>query len=253
MRLPRRSAVAVVLLAVGALLPGLARAAEEGIVLRGAISSWVDVTIHESVEIPRADIDVTSAGRFAGFYLLPHFSTHEPVGALWSPRLGAPTSASLLPLGDTWTVTAGAYRLYLLAEARTEVFIPLPGSALRAYQPRNRASVSLRLMDFVVPPDATGVERRVTVAASSRRSLVAAVSYATSTSVTGMDQSSACLASSAQACSAIPQTRLGTTSAQSYQVGLQGAGRYDGVFRLTRGVGLHGETTVRTGVLVLNS
>jgi hypothetical protein len=259
MRSASRTVLGLVLLAVAFVVPGTASAAGDGILVKANGTSYVDITVHQAADIPDGEITFKTKGRYAAFYLLPHFSTHEPVGALWSPRLGAGGSAGrVVPLGAGWEVTPGLYRLYVISEAPTDVFIPLPGGAFRAYRTTHRARASVKQSGFRVDPDDDAAEHRLPATAHSKRSLVTVVSYATSTSLTGVDQNAVCVVPSSMSrkncgASSIPVLRLPAASARSVDTGLRPAGRYDGVYRLTRTAGVHGDTSVATFLLVLNT
>lgn len=256
MRKSHRTVLGLVLLFVAFVVPGPAHAGGEGILVRAGSTSYVDVTIHETVDVPEDEVTFKTRGRFAAFYLLPHFATHEPVGALWSPRLGAGDGRGrLVRLGSGWQLTPGIYRLYVVAERPTDVFIPLSGSAYRAYRTRHAAKASVQESGFQVSAADDVREQRLPALARSRRSLVTAVSYATSTSLTGVDESTTCLVAAQQRCasSVLPALRAPGASARSAESGLHSAGRYDGVFRLDRRAGVHDVTKVETFLLVLNT
>jgi len=255
MRVRGRILLGLALLAVAFVVPGAAHAGDGGILVKAGSTAYVDVTIHEEVEIPEAEITFRTQGDYAAFYLLPHFATHEPVGALWSPRVGAGGDRRLVRLGTGWQLTPGLYRLYVIADRATDVFIPLPGSAFRAYRALRPAQASVRQSGFRVGATDDVREQRLPAVATSRRTLVAAVSYATSASLTGVDHSTTCLVARRKDCAAtaLPALRLPASSARSDDAALYPAGRYEGVSRLARTAGVHADTTVATLVLVLNT
>ena len=256
MRSACRTALGLALLAVAFVVPGAAQAGDEGILVRARSSSYVEITVPATVEVVEDEIRVSTRGRYAGFYLLPLFQTHESVGALWSPRLGADgTAGRLIPLADGWEVTAGRYRLYVLTEAPADIFIPLPGTAFRAYRTTHRARVSVQQSGFALDSADQAGGQRIPAATASQRALVTAVSYATSTSLTGIDLTSACLAPARQSCgtTALPTMRAPASAARVVDSGLRVPGRYDGVFSVERAAGSHGDTKVATLLLVVNA
>jgi hypothetical protein len=254
MRSPTRTVLGLVLLALA--FPGAAHAGDEGILVRATANSYVDITIHEAVDVVESEITFKTRGSYAAFYLLPHFTTHEPVGALWSPRLGARGgSERLVPLGSGWELTPGLYRLYVISAQPVDVFIPMPGSAFRAYRTNHHARASVQQSGFRVGSSDDVREQRLPARASSRRSLVTAVSYASSSALTGVDQSTVCLVAARKSCAptVLPALRMPTSSARSEQSAIYPVGRYEGVFRLARTAQADGVTTVATFLLVLNT
>jgi hypothetical protein len=254
MRVPRRSVLGLVLAAVLALLVVPARAAGEGYQLYGATTSFVDVTVHETSTISTEEIVIRTSGRYAGFYLLPAFSTADPVGALWAPHVGADPAdgGRLIRLGRSWDVSAGQYRLFLIAERSAEVFVPLKGSAFRALRPVRRAAGTVRLDRRVVDAAQTSVEWRGPLATSSRRTLVTHVALARSDGPASVDQFVTCVSAPGQTCPASTlSVRASVLTAQATSSGIHGSGRYDAVTQVSRTTGIPADISVSTLTLVL--
>src|SRR4051812_29185766 len=113
----RRVPLVAMLLVVCSLAVLPARAGtDEGIVLRGGRTAYVDLYVYASTTITPADIRMSTRGSYVGFYMSPAPADAATVGALVMPRVGASgaTSADVMTLGAGWDVRAGKYRVFLL-------------------------------------------------------------------------------------------------------------------------------------------
>lgn len=251
MRTYRAPLCGLVLLFLTGLVPLSSAAPGEGIYVRGRLSSYVDVTIPSTVTLTDSEIEISTSGRFAGFFLLPDTSTRPTVGALSLARAG---TEPYLKLGESWTLYPGGYRLYLLAETLTDVFLPIDGFSARTYAPVRRAGVRLNPLDFVVGPSEERAERRIRLPLRGRRTLVVAAELATSTQLTGADSVRTCVAPASVECSRayVPTLRAPAFDARSSSATVQPAGTYDAVFALQREAGIHGETQVTATAVTLD-
>lgn len=248
----RASLCGFLLLLIAGLLPASSAAVGEGIYARGRISSYVDITIPGAVTIDESAIEISTAGgRFAGFFLQPDTSTRPTVGALSLARTGREPYHQI---GESWTLYPGGYRLYLLGETLTDVYIPFEGHAARSYAPVRRADVRLRTLDFVVGPNESGGERRIRLSLRGRRTLMVAAELVTSNQATGADAVSTCVTKASLECDATyqPTLRLPALEARTSSAAVQPAGTYDAVFTISRAAGLHGDTNVAATALTLD-
>jgi len=226
----------------------------EGISLKGDGTGFVDVFVHNLVDIRESDIVVKGGGRYAGFYLVPDTATRHSIGALAVPGAGAggDSGGRLVSLGPDFQVAPGTYRLYLIAErGPTEVFIPIPDEPLIDVRPRHAAPAELRTTSFVVTGEEPE-ERRLRVH-PGRKSIVAAVQQVTSSGVTGVDHVATCLVPATADCDGriVPTTRAPLTTAHSSSYAVTQPGSYDAAFRIERGVGIHADSTVSAAVFTL--
>ncbi|HVE97862.1 MAG TPA: hypothetical protein VNA12_01640 [Mycobacteriales bacterium] len=254
-RAPRRFALATILVAVLGLLAGTSSAASgEGIEISGSSSGWVDIFVKEMVTVTESDIKIDSAGRYAGFYLVPDTATRTPVGALALPLVGAGGSSGgrLIRLGPTYDVAPGGYRLYLIAETSTKAFIPIPNHVFQKVSPRGRVASALRTTKFVVPAAEQRGERRIGVHVR-RPTMTLAAQLVTSDGLAGVDTVTTCLTAAGQVCTRPPvrTMRAPFTTARSSVAELARPAAYDAVFAVERGVGLHADTTVTAASLTL--
>ena len=254
--MPRRPGLLLVVLLslLTALRPSYAED-REGISLKGSSTGYVDVFVHQIVDIRPSDIVVRGGGRYAGFYMVPDTSTRHPIGALAAPGAGAggDSGGPLVPLGEDYQVAPGYYRLYLIAErGDTEVFIPIPEEPFVEVRPRHAAHASLQAMSYVIPASASSDERRMRVHPHGT-SVVAALQQVTSAGLTGFDYVSTCLVVPTESCggSAVRKTRLPATAGRSSSHAIIRPGSYDAAFRVERGFGMHADTEVSAAVFSL--
>ncbi|HVE63311.1 MAG TPA: hypothetical protein VNB94_05875 [Mycobacteriales bacterium] len=248
MHAPRRLGLAAALVFVVGLLVGTSAAApSEGVQISGTASGWVDIFVRHLVTIPESEITIESAGRYAGFYLVPDTATRHPVGAMALPALGAGGSSGgrFFRLGDGFDVAPGTYRLYLIAESAAKVYIPIPQHAFEAVTPRGRATSRLRQETFVVPAAEQRGERRLGFHAR-RPTLTLAAQLVSSGGLTGVDQVSTCLVAAGRVCDKPPvrTLRAPLVPARSSVAELARPAAYDAVYAVERGAGLHADTTV---------
>src|SRR6266700_3577748 len=116
-------------------------AADEGIVLRGNHTAYVDLYVYVNTTINTADLRMSTKGTYVGFFMSPAPANRDTVGALDMPRVGATgaDSKSTIQLGQSLDVQAGKYRVFLITNGPAEVFIPITGQGLRGWVPRGRA------------------------------------------------------------------------------------------------------------------
>lgn len=250
--MPRRLGFLLVLLSLLALLRPSYAEDREGIAIKGSSSGWVDVFVHRLVDV-REDQIVVRGGRYAGFYLVPDTATRNPMGALAVPSVGAggDSGGRLVRLGADYQVAPGAYRLYLIAEGYTEVFIPIPGERFVEVRPRHAASTRLQPLSFVVSGDSAD-ERRMRLA-PRRASVMAAIQQVSSTGLTGVDYIATCLVPASMECrrSPVPTVRPPGLVARSSSATSVKPGSYDAAFRVERGFGMHADTAVNAAVFSL--
>jgi hypothetical protein len=244
--------LAMLLVLCGLAVPSSA-VADEGILLRGSRTAYVDLYVYENSTLDPASFRITSRGSYVGFFFSPAPANRDTVGALVMPRVGASgaTSSDRMKLGKSWDVQAGKYRVFLLTDGPAEIFIPLPGQGFRGYQPRGAAPSSLRPVDFDVAPGRIVAEHETTMRLS-RRSLVVAAGRATTSSVASADRMAACVTSGG-ACSTTYSftARFPGDARWSYGAELVPPGDYSGVLDLTRLAGVDAGTHVAGAVLVV--
>src|SRR5687767_3315077 len=102
----RTSLLAMLLCALSFLAVPSSAAGDEGILVRGSRSSWIDVYVYSTATIAPADIEFTRRGSYAGFFLSPAPADRPTVGALVMPRVGATgeTQNDVMKLGESWDV-----------------------------------------------------------------------------------------------------------------------------------------------------
>jgi hypothetical protein len=253
--LKRRVPFLALLACVLALVVAPASAAPaEGILLRGSRNGYVDLYVYVNRTITAADITFKTKGSYVGFFLAPAPANRDTVGALVMPRVGASgaDTASVMKLGQSWDVQAGKYRMFLLTDGPAEVFLPIQGQGYRGWVPTHRAPVSVTRSDFDVAAGSTGEAHAVPVSLRTR-SLVVAAGMSSSTSLTAVEQVSACV-SEATACSSALDADARVPMAQAWSYGAQllaTPGRYAGVIDVTRVGGVDAGSHVDGVVLVL--
>lgn len=250
-RVPLLAMLAVLL---GLLVAPATAAPEEGILLRGDRTAWVDLYVYVNDTIGAADVTMRTKGSFVGFFLSPAPADRDTVGALVMPRVGATggDSASIVKLGDSWDVRAGRYRAFLITDGPAEVFIPIDGQGHRGWVPRGHAPLSVRNTDFDVAAGSGGRTHDVPVRVGTR-SLVVAAGMATSASLTAVDQLSTCVRHGA-ACAGSRgySARLPLGRVWSYGVTFAPAtGPYAASFDVDRTLGSDAGSHVEGAVLVL--
>lgn len=229
------AALACVLSLLG--LPSSA-ATNEGIIVRGHRTTWIDVYVYSTATIAPADIRFTRRGSFAGFFLSPAPANRPTVGGMVMPRVGATgeTQADVIKLGESWDVAPGMYRLFLLTDGPAEIFVPIEGQGLRGHTPRAHAPLSLRPVEFDVAAGSTGETRQYPLSLRAR-SLVVAAGVASSPSLTAVDQVAACVTSDTGCSSVSLSMRTPAARAWAYGAALQAPGRYNGVIDVRRVAG----------------
>ena len=184
---------------------------------------------------------------------MPDTSTRTPTGALAIPALGAggPSGGRLFPLGPDYDVAPGTYRLFLIAETHTSVYIPIPNHPLQTLAPRGRSDSSMRLGEFVVPAAEQKAERRIGV--HVRRPTLTMAAQVSSGGLTGVDHQLTCLTPAGTVCSRPPvrTTRAPFTTGRSSVAELSRPAAYDMVYAVERGVGVHTETNVKLAAFTL--
>jgi hypothetical protein len=224
---------------------------DEGILLRGSRTAYVDLYVYSSATITPADVSMKGGRSFVGFFMSPAPADRDTVGALVMPRVGA-TPDQPMKLGASWDVRPGKYRVFLLTDGPAEVFVPIAGQGLRAHKPTGRAPLGLTRADFDVPAGAT-VASHAYPADLRSRSLVVTVGQASSKSLTAIDQMDACV-STDTACAVsteAPTLRLPNGRAWTYGVTLAPPGRWSGVLDVRRALGDDAPSHVDGAVLVL--
>lgn len=248
----RRARLLLLLLGLlaGLVVPAHA-AADEGILLRGSRTAYVDLYVYTSATISPEDVTMSGGRSFVGFFMSPAPADRDTVGALVMPRVGA-TPDQPMKLGASWDVRPGKYRVFLLADGPAEVFVPIPGQGLRAHKPTGGAPLGLARADFDVPAGATIASHAYPVYLRSR-SLIVTAGVASSKSLTAVDQMDACV-STDTACAVstdAPTVRLPNARAWTYGVTLAPPGRWSGVLDVHRALGDDAPSHVDGAVLVL--
>lgn len=213
-------------------------AGSEGILVRGGRTSWIDVYVYSTATIAPADIEFTRRGGFAGFFLSPAPADRPTVGALVMPRVGATgeTSSDVIKLGESWDVAPGKYRLFLITDGWSEVFVPITGQGFRGYSPTRPAPIAVHRTDFDVPAGSAGEVRQYPIALRDR-SLVVAAGVASSTSLTAVDQVTACVTSDTGCSSYSLSLRAPAARAWTYGAVLSAPGRYNAILDVRRVAG----------------
>jgi hypothetical protein len=243
--------LAMLLVLCGLAVPASHAAADEGILLRGSRTAYVDLYVYVNTTLDPASFRITSRGSYVGFFMSPAPANRDTVGALVMPRVGA-TVADPMKLGQSWDVQAGKYRMFLLTDGPAEVFVPIAGQGYRGYYPRGAAPFAVRPADFDIAPGSVSAAHQTTMRLRSR-SLVVAAGMATSKSVAAVDRLTACVTSSGAACSTTYSVaaHFPGTAPWSYGVELVPPGDYAGVFDVTRVAAADAGTHVTGDVLIL--
>ena len=234
----RVSLLATLLCALSLLAVPSSAAGDEGILVRGSRTSWVDVYVYSTATIAPADIEFTRRGSFAGFFLAPAPANRPTVGALVMPRVGATgdTQSNVMKLGESWDVAPGKYRLFLLADGPAEVFVPIPGQGFRGWAPTRAAPLAVHRTDFDVPAGSTGEVKQYPLNLRAR-SLVVAAGIASSTSLTAVDQVAACVSSDTVCSTFSLNVRAPLARAWTYAAALNTPGRYNALIDVRRVAG----------------
>lgn len=252
-RVPLLAMLAVVF---GVLVSPSAAAPAEGILLRGSRSAYVDLYVYVNRTVSLPDVTMKTKGTFVGFYMSPAPANRDTVGALVMPRVGATgvDAASTMQLGQSFDVQAGKYRVFLLTDGPAEVFIPIEGQGYRGWTPRGRAPLSVRPTNFDINAgDTQGAVH--TPVALRERSLIVSAGVASSTSLTAVDEISACISDTASCASSYASDstpRVPFGRAWSHGATLQPPGRYTALLQLNRLVaGVDAASHVEGVVIVL--
>lgn len=231
----RVSLLAMLLCALSLLAVPSSAAPNEGILVRGSRTAYVDVFVYEATTIAPADIDIKRGGSYAGFFLSPAPADRPTVGALVMPRVGATgeTAQDVVKLGESWDVRPGKYRLFLIADGPADVFVPIQGQGFRGYAPRHPAPFAVHPANFDVPAGSAGESKQYPVNLRSR-SLVVAAGVASSPSLTAVDQVAACVESDATCSSYSLSVRAPAARAWAFGAALQPPGRYTAMLDVRR-------------------
>jgi hypothetical protein len=210
----------------------------EGILLRSGHTAYVDLYVYVNRTISIADVTMKTQGSYVGFYMSPAPADRDTVGALVMPRVGATgqDTASIMKLGESWDVRAGRYRVYVITDGLSEIFIPIEGQGFRGWVPRGRAPLSVRPADFDIPAGSTtgAVDVHLPI---RQRSLIVAAGLASSASLTAVDEISTCIAESpecAQSYASDAAARVPLARAWMHGAALRPPGGYDAVLELDR-------------------
>ena len=238
-----------------AVVPASATPAE-GILLRSGHTAYVDLYVYVNRTISMSDVRMKTSGSFVGFFMSPAPADRDTVGALVMPRVGATgqDSASIMQLGQSWDLKAGKYRVFVLTDGLAEIFIPIEGQGFRGWVPRGRAPLSVRPTNFDTNAgDSQGAVH--TPVALRQRSLIVTAGLASSSSLTAVDQLSACVSATstcAVSYGSESAARVPMGRAWSYGATLQPVGRYNAVLQLNRLVtGVDAASHVEGVVVVL--
>jgi hypothetical protein len=242
--------VAMLLVLCGLVVPSSAAVPDEGILLRGSRTGYVDLYVYENSTLDPASFRITSRGSYVGFFMSPAPANRDTVGTLVMPRVGA-TSSDRMRLGKSWDVQAGKYRVFLLTDGPAEIFIPVAGQGFRGYQPRGVAPLSIRPVDFDVAPGQVVTEHETTMRLRSRSLLVAAGRVTTS-SLASADRITACITTGGACSTTYAVTaRFPTAATWSYGAELVPPGDYSGALDITRLAGVYARSHVAGAVLIL--
>lgn len=171
MRVVRRVANPLVLVAVAAAGAGRVEAAPTGtLTIEGDVSAWTDVVLPAGVTFDLKRATVSGNGRFAGFYVDARVADGRRIGMLSMRDFHAPGDApEAQPLGtDPPTLPPGAYRIYLIADGRTSVRVPVDGMASRTVRPARVTKAAVAVQRLPVTGVAVSGRQPMTAA---RRSL----------------------------------------------------------------------------------
>lgn len=247
----RLPAVALLLVLASLVVPARA-SADEGILLRGSKTAYVDLYVYASTTITASDIRMSTKGSYVGFFMSPAPANRDTVGELLMPSVGATgaTQNDVMQLGQSWDVRAGKYRVFLLTDGPAEVFVPITGQGLRGWAPRGRAPLAVRPFTMDVAPGQTAGVGRLPVDARVR-SLVITAGLASSSSLTAVDTLDACVTASTSCTSHALAARVPAGKAWTYSVSFVSPGTYSGELDMNRVAGVDAGTHVDGAVLVL--
>jgi hypothetical protein len=247
----RVSLLAMLAVLVSFFVVPAAAAPAEGIFLRGSRSAYVDVYVYVNRTLSPADFVLKTKGTYVGFYLSPAPANRDIVGALVMPRVGATGPDALMQLGESWDVQAGKYRLFLLTDGPSEVFVPIEGQGYRGWVPRGPAPLSVRRTDFDVAAGSVGDSSRTPVYLRAR-SLVVSAGLVTSSSLTAVDHLSACVTAAASCgASYAVAARVPLGKTWSYGATLAAPGTHVGLLELNRLAGVDAGSHVAGALLIL--
>lgn len=248
----------VPLLAMLAVLCGLLAAPSNaaplgGLMLRGSKTAYVDVYVYVNTTVTLADVTLKTKGSYVGFFLAPAPANRDTVGALVMPRVGATggDSTNTIKLGESWDLRAGKYRMFLITDGASEVFVPIEGQGFRGWVPKGKAPLSVTRADFDVAAGTPGATRRHPMTLR-QRSLVVAAGQASSSSLTAVDSFGACITSSTTCSNTYAiSARLPAARTWAYGARLAPPGTYAGQFSLDRFGGVDAGSHVDGALLVL--
>lgn len=226
---------------------------DEGIVVRGGRTAYVDLYVYRAATIDPDALQLSTRGSYVGFYLSPVPANRDTVGALVMPRV----AAGVMTLGQSWDVRPGRYRMFLLTDGPSQVFVPIAGQGLRGYTANRRAALSIRKVDFGVPAGSTGVTKSFPVRLRER-SLVIAAGLVRSDSLTAVESvhscvsvDSTCAATYTNISAETAATRLPTEQAWAYGASLVKPGTFSAVLDVARYGGYDAGSSVAASVMVL--
>jgi hypothetical protein len=249
----RRVSLLAMLLVLCSLAVPARAVRDEGILLRGDRTAYVDLYVYENTTIDTDTLRLTGGRAYVGFYMSPAPANRPTVGALVAPRGGATggSAAERMQLGEAWEVQAGKYRVFLIADGPAEVFIPIQGQGFRGWNAKRRAPLSVRRLDFSVPAGSIG-DTRAFPMTLKKRSLVIAAGQVSSSSLTGVDRLDACVTTDSGCSTTVALVaRPPAARAWTYGVQLVMPGTYRGVLDLTRVGGVDAGSKVAGVVMVL--
>lgn len=240
---------------LGLLVSPATAAPEEGILLRGDRTAYVDLYVYVNQTIGVGDVVMSTKGSYVGFFLAPAPADRDTVGALVMPRVGATGdgAASVMKLGESWDLRAGKYRAFLITDGPAEVFIPIDGQGYRGWTPVRRAPLSVRPANFDVAAGSSGLGHDVPIRPDTR-SLVVAAGVVSSASLTAVESLSACVGRAADDCTptqTVSTARVPLARTWSYGARLVAAGAYTARFDVERMGGMDAGSRVDGAVIVL--
>ena len=124
------------------------------LVLSGSSTAFVDVTLPTDVRLDTYHATTQTRGRFSGMYAEPLGESDAPArsdddrhaGVLILTELHSPaTPPEPLVLTASSGLSAGRYRIYLIADGPSTVRIPMTGMASRRLTPTRRTTARLNL------------------------------------------------------------------------------------------------------------
>lgn len=118
---------------VGVLAPATpSHAAVPGVTLAGTRNGYVDLTLPVRSALPDRGVVIRTSGRYAGYYLSHRTNEDIGVGEFLVPELHREPASSAFPqtlrFGTvSGSLPAGRYRLHLITDGVSSIFIPLSG------------------------------------------------------------------------------------------------------------------------------